>query len=63
MKIYKYYICKEPGDDWGRYAYDTYAEAYRAAMSVGWCVVEATFEFEDSEIVEDFRDSREEVNK
>ena len=55
MKIYKYYVCTNP-DRWSEgQEYPTPREAQYSARLHGKCVVEAVFEFEDSELIEDHR--------
>ena len=54
--IYQYYVSKSP-DTWGGHAYSSLDEAREAAALVKGVVVEAAFSFDDSEIVEDYRDA------
>jgi hypothetical protein len=55
MKIYKYYVCTNP-DRWSEgQEYSNPREAKCSAQLHGKCVVEAVFEFQDSELIEDHR--------
>lgn len=60
-EITRYVVCEDP-DEWGdgpTYEQAKYEDAKREASSIGGCVVEITYEFSDSELVDDFRASGE----
>lgn len=54
--IYRYIACKCPSNPNEGMAYDSYNEARDAAAAFDGCVIEVTYSFEDSELVDDFRD-------
>ena len=60
MNIYKYMICKDPDNfSWATQyckAGTSAKEAKALAQEQNACVVELTFSFEDSELIEDFRE-------
>ena len=53
--IYKYYACRNPDRYFEGTGYDLYREARDAASVYDGCVVEVTYTYDDSEMVDDFR--------
>jgi hypothetical protein len=52
-----YAVCEDP-DDWGDAPlYDKYDVARAKAVETGGCVVEITFIYDESDLVDDFRET------
>lgn len=57
-EVVRYAVCADP-DEWGdAVVFDTYEEARTHASSHDECVIELTYEYSDSELVDDLRKSR-----
>jgi hypothetical protein len=56
MIIYKYIVTNDPSNIDGGMEYERAQVAIEAARLRSACVVELSFAFEDSELVEDFRE-------
>ena len=57
MNIYRYMVCKDPDvcvD--GQMIYVSFSEAVATAQALNQTVIELAFSFEDSELIEDFRE-------
>lgn len=53
-----HYVCSNTPEDWCDGAvFNNYPEAQEHARQYSMCVTEVTYEFSDSELVDDFRDS------
>lgn len=57
MSLSRYVVSDTP-ETWAEAytEYDSYTEARDAAMEQGGCVTEITYEFSDTELVDDFRE-------
>ena len=58
MVIYQYYVSKSPGTWSAGHPYPSLDEAREVATLIKGIVVEVAFTFDDSEVIEDYRESK-----
>lgn len=56
------YVVSSTPEEWGdaTYEYESYQEARDAAIEIGGCVTEIEYEFSDSALIDDFRETEDE---
>ena len=58
-KVCLYFVCEDPAEWQDGKPYETYSQAQAQARVRHKCVVEATFTYDDSDLVDDFREKPE----